>query len=106
LKLVVVILREVAFDGAKDSCECFSVELEKFTVGLGSNRQRPLFVVDKSKLTEVFSCNKSSYFNEAKSAVVLMQLETLNLTLFNNVKLFSLVTFFDNDFADLEVDLL
>jgi len=50
--------------------------------------------------------NKCSYLDKSTSAIHLVQLETLNFSLFNDIELFSLVTFFDYYFSLRQIDLL
>lgn len=90
------------FNGPKNSSKCFTIQSQQFTIGFGSDTQRSRHIVDQCHLSEMFTLCQGTNSNKTMSTIKLMELEALKFTLLNNIKLFTMITLFDNNLAGIQ----
>ena len=97
----------MVLDRTKDSCEGLSVKFQKFAaIWFDSDAQWSFLVVDQSKLTKMSTALECSHQDKALPWANLMELQTIHVSSFNDVKLFSILSFSENKFSFIQGDLL
>ena len=107
VKLLPVVLLQVVLDRAQNSCEGLSVKFQKLAaIRFYSNAERPLLVIDQGKLSEMLSTLEGSYQYESFSGADLMELQAIDISIFNDIELFSVLSFFEDKFSFVQGNLL
>lgn len=107
VELSPVVLAKMLLNRTQNSSECLAVKLQQSALlRLDPDTEWSLLIVDQCQLSEMCTWLKLSHANEAISAFDLVEFETINSALVNDIEFITFFSFLDDELLAGKVDYL